>query len=91
MSKIAITGSASGIGRRQPDNLLSKAMKSLVWICVMLILKWICQLLTGVQQAIEGVLAECGGVLDGLVTAAGLGGHLEDGRAGGDGQLFRHR
>ncbi|MGC6472087.1 MAG: SDR family oxidoreductase [Parvibaculales bacterium] len=79
MSKIAITGSASGIGRETARQLAEQGHEIIGLDLRHADIEVDLSTSDGRQQAIEGVLAECGGVLDGLVTAAGLGGHLEDG------------
>ena len=78
MSIIAVTGSASGIGaatcaelRQAGHEIVGVDLRSADVIADLGSPK-------GRQEAVEGVLGRCSGVLDGLVACAGLGPHVDD-------------
>lgn len=80
MSKIVITGSASGIGRAVSGKL-SAAGHEIIGMDLR-DADIVADLSTaeGRQKAIDEAMEKTDSEIDGLVTAAGLGGHLPDGR-----------
>ncbi len=78
MSLIAVTGSASGIGaatcaglRQAGHEIVGVDLRSADIIADL-------GSPEGRREAVAGVLGRCSGVLDGLVTCAGLGPHVDD-------------
>lgn len=74
MASIAVTGSASGIGAATVDRLSARGHTV---IGIDLHAAQVCADLgtaEGRESAAQAVAAACGGVLDGLVTCAGIGG-----------------
>lgn len=80
MSKILITGSASGIGRETASLLASQGHEIIGLDLRDADIEADLSTPEGRARAVQEVLSQCDGILDGLVTAAGLGGHLEDGQ-----------
>ncbi len=80
MGQIVITGAASGIGACAADILSRDGHKIISVDLKNADVNADLSTQAGRQQAVDEVLSLSGGVIDGLVTAAGLGGHLTDGQ-----------
>ncbi len=80
MAKIVITGSASGIGRETVKQLMAQGHEIISVDLHGAHIETDLSTQAGRERAIKEILEKSGGMIDGLITAAGLGGHLADGQ-----------
>jgi NAD(P)-dependent dehydrogenase (short-subunit alcohol dehydrogenase family) len=79
MASVALTGGATGIGRAIRDALTAAGHDLTVVDLRDADVEADLSTRSGRQQAIDGVLAACGGEFDALITCAGVGSHMPDG------------